>query len=190
MSLADSPARPMTTEALMALPDDDVERELIRGELRERPVRLHTPSHSEVAATVGSLLMDWFDGQPEPRGMMLSSAAAFRLCRNPDSFVGIDVDYARAELAASITKKSHFLDGPPVLAVEILEPWDTHGDIVERVELFLEVGTVVWVIDPYFRTVMVHRPSRMLEYLTAPRELSGDPQLPGFHVPVAKFFES
>jgi Uma2 family endonuclease len=190
MSLADPPARPMTAEALMALPDDGVDRELIRGELRERPAHFHTPNHSGAAAAIASLLVDWIDQQSGPRGMILTGAASFRLCRRPESIVGIDVAYASPELVASTGKRAPFFEGPPVLAVEILAPWDTQGDIVEKVELFLELGTMVWVVDPDFRTVSVHRPRQLLQGLNTRQELSGEPELPGFRVAVAKVFRT
>src|SRR4051812_32491393 len=122
MSLATPPARPMTAEELMALPDDGVERELIRGELREKPMTRRNPMHSEVEANIAHLLKHWLDQQPQPRGKVHSGEAAFRLRREPETFVGIDVAYASAELVAKTDKRKAFYDGQPVLAVEILSP--------------------------------------------------------------------
>ena len=58
----------------------------------------------------------------------------------------------------------------------------------EKVEPYLEVGTVVWVVDPDFRTVTVHRPGHVPETFNETQELSGEPELPGFRVPVAELF--
>jgi Uma2 family endonuclease len=190
MSLADSPARPMTAEALLALPDDGMERELIRGQLREKPMTRRNPAHSEIEISVGYLLRLWLDQQPRPRGKVHGGEAAFRLRREPDSFVGIDVAYASAELVARTAKGVSYYDGPPVLAVEIISPSDKHEDIVEKVELYLEVGTIVWVIDPDLRIVTVCRPGRVPEGLNTEQELSGEPELPGFRVAVASILES
>jgi Uma2 family endonuclease len=190
MSLAHPPARPMTAEALMALPDDGVERELIRGKLRERTMTRRNPFHGSTEARIAKILGIWLDQQPEPRGEILSGEAAFRLSSEPESFVGIDVAYALPELVAKTDKGKAFCDGPPGLAVEILSPSDKHEDIVEKVGLYLEVGTMVWVVDPDFRTVSVHRPGRLSETLNAQQELSAEPELPGFRVMVAKFFRS
>ena len=60
----------------------------------------------------------------------------------------------------------------------------------EKVRLYLEAGTVVWVIDPDFRRVSVHRPGRPVETLHETQELSGEPELPGFRVRVADLFTS
>ena len=59
--------------------------------------------------------------------------------------------------------------------MEILSPNDTHEEIVEMVSSYLEVGTVVWVIDPDLQTMTVYRPSGEVETLTVRQELSGEP---------------
>jgi Uma2 family endonuclease len=87
-------------------------------------------------------------------------------------------------------KKRKYFDGPPILAVEILTPSDQHGDVVDKVRDYLEVGTVTWVVDPDFRTVTLHRPGEAREVLDDREELNGDPYLPGFRVAVAKLFDT
>ena len=47
---------------------------------------------------------------------------------------------------------------------------------------------VVWVVNPKFRTVTIHRPGVDPIALDARDTLSGDPELPGFSSPVADFF--
>jgi Uma2 family endonuclease len=68
------------------------------------------------------------------------------------------------------------------------ESTDHHEDVVEKVELYLESGVVVWVIDPYFRTVSVHRPGHPVATYNDDQELTGEPELPGFRVAVARIF--
>ena len=188
MSIAELP-RVITAEDLANLPDDGIERDLIRGELRERPMTRRNPEHSEVESSVAFLLKDWLRLNPKTGGKVHSGEAGFRLRRNPDTFVGIDVAYVSPEQVAAHDKTLKFYDGPPVLAVEILSPSDSTESIVEKVALYLEVGTVVWVIDPYFETVAIHRPGQKVETLNTDHELSGEPYLPGFQAKVAEFFE-
>jgi Uma2 family endonuclease len=126
--------------------------------------------------------------RPEPRGEILSGEAGFRLKGTKESVVGIDVAYASAELVAATADTERDFAGPPVLAVEIISPSDTQEDIVEKVNLYLEAGVVVWLVDPDFRFVRVHRPGQVPELLDAKQELSGEPYLPGFRVPVAALF--
>ena len=191
MSIAEAPAsQPLTAEFLSTLPDDGVERDLIRGELKERPMTRRSPSHSVTETLISHHLWDWVDLQPTPKGQVVGGEAGFRLIRNPVTYVGIDVAYVSPEMVASHDRKRKFFDGPPVLAVEILSPSDVHEDVVDKVELYLEVGTVVWVVDPDFRTVAVHRPGEPPDTFNDRQTLDGSTYLPGFKVQVARFFEA
>jgi Uma2 family endonuclease len=181
----------MTAEELMALPDDGIYREIHRGELVEYPrtVPYCNRKHSRVVTRVGRFLDSWLDEQPAPRGLIHSGDAGFRLSRDPETLVGIDVAYASADLVARTDPKLAFYDGPPILAVEVLSPSDKHEQIVAKIRLYLEAGSVVWVIDPDLRHVTVYRPGEEEVFFNARQELTGDPYLPGFRVSVARLFE-
>jgi Uma2 family endonuclease len=180
----------MTTEEMLALPDDGMDRELIQGQLRERPMTKRNMEHSSVAARLTQILANWLDQKPGFGGRVVSGEAGFRLRRNPDTSVGIDVAYVSAEVVAKSPKKTAFFEGPPVLAVEIFSPSDKHEEIVEKTHEYLEAGVpLVWWVDPEFRTVMVHRPGTEPELFNVRQELSGEPHLPGFRVPVADLFK-
>jgi hypothetical protein len=90
MSAAALPAL-MTTEEMLALPDNGVERELIGGQLRERPGTRRNRDHCESSALLTSLMVVWLRQQPEPRGLVVVGEAGFRLQRGPDTSVAIDV---------------------------------------------------------------------------------------------------
>lgn len=203
MSLGEALAssRPLTVEDLLKMPDDGIERDLIDGQLREWPaccddqdlgearMTRRNPDHCEAEISIGHELRKWLETRPRPRGKVVGGEAGFRIRRDPVCFVGIDVAYVSAEMAANRDRKLQFYDGPPILAVEILSPSDQHERVVEKVEKYLEVGTVVWVADPYFRIVSVHRPGEPPVAYNERQELDGDPYLPGFRVVVARFFE-
>jgi Uma2 family endonuclease len=61
--------------------------------------------------------------------------------------------------------------------------------MVDAVRSYLEVGTVVWIIDPDFQTIAVHQPGQPVQLLAGDQELDGGTYLPGFRVAVARFFE-
>lgn len=189
MSTVEATPGVLSAEELMDLPDDGVERDIIRGELRERPMTRRNPDHSGAEAGIAMFLGEWLRTLPGPSGRIYSGEAGFRLRRDPETFVGIDVAYVSAEMVARRDRKLKFHDGPPVLAVEIFSPSDQHEDVVEKVELYLEVGTMVWVVDPDFRTVTVHRAGQPVEFFNDRQELVGDPELPGFRVAVARLFD-
>lgn len=175
---------PMSVEEFLPLLRDSVDRELIRGQLREWPRRFHTPSHAVTLTNFCSLLKGWEEERPEPRPCVHASGAGFLIRRDPDTLIGSDLSVASTEQMARTPRGQSYFDGPPILAVEILEPWDTHGDIAERVQEYLAVGTVVWVVDSEFWMVIVHRPGSEPEIFTASQELSAEPYLPGFRASV------
>lgn len=178
----------MTIEEMLALPDNGYDRELIRGELREEPMTRRNRRHSRTEARITRFLDNWLETQPEPRGEIVSGEAAFRLKRDPDSFVGIDVAYVSLE-TAEVEPDAAFFEGPPVLAVEILSPSDSQEKIDEKIALYLETGVaVVWVVNPRFRTVTVFRPDAPPVLFNDEQVFEVGPHLPGFRVEVAKLF--
>jgi Uma2 family endonuclease len=179
----------MTTEQLLAMPDDGVERWLIRGELREKPMTYRNRWHSRTMIRAGRFLDVWLDQQPEPRGSILGGEAGVRLRRDPDSTVGVDVVYVSAEVAARNPDDTTIIDGVPILAVEILSPSDTQDEINDKIDEYIAAGVaVVWIIDTRRRTVTIHRPGQEPVLVNATQELTGEPHLPGFRVRVADLF--
>ena len=55
----------MTTEELLALPEDGVDRELIRGQLRERPMTRRNYLHGAATITIGYVLLKWLEQQTD-----------------------------------------------------------------------------------------------------------------------------
>ena len=189
MSTAAPPAL-MTAEEFLALPDNGTERMLIRGRLWEKPMTRRNRWHSRTEARIAHLLGTWLETQPEPRGEIYSGEAGCRLRSDPGSIVGIDVCFVSAEIAARDAADTRLIDGPPVLAVEILSPSDKQDEITAKVDEYLSCGVpLVWVVDPHFKTVIVHRPNRTPEMFAGDDEMSADPHLPGFHIPVSSIFK-
>jgi Uma2 family endonuclease len=186
-----STANLLTTDELLAMPENGVERELIRGELRERPMTRRSRLHTRTEARTVALLDRWMSTRPEPHGEILSGEAGCILRRDPDTTVGIDVAYLSPEMAARQSAETTLLNGPPLLAVEILSPSDKQEEIDEKVEEYLAAGVaIVWVINPRFRTVTVFRTDAEPELFNVRQVLSAEPHLPGFQVPVAEIFSS
>jgi Uma2 family endonuclease len=181
---------PMTTEELLALPDEGMERWLIAGELRERPMTVRNRFHSRAMICVGTELELWLRQQPPPRGQVLGGEVGVRLSRDPDTTVGVDVVYVSTDVIVRQTDETTLIDGVPTLAVEILSPNDTIEEIHEKITVYQSAGVpLVWVLNPYDRTVTVYRPDAEPDSFNVREELSGEPRLPGFRVPVARLFE-
>ena len=178
----------MTWEEFLAIPDDGMEHDLIRGELRTRSMTRRDRHHSRTEARIAYLLEQWLESQSENRGLIVSGEAGFRLARNPDVGVGIDVAYVGADVA-NANEGSAYFEGPPILAVEILSPSDTQEEIDEKISLYLETGVpVIWVVNPRFKTVTVYRPDAKPEFYHEEKTIDAEPHLPGFRAVVKSFF--
>lgn len=179
----------VTTEELLAMPDDGVERELSRGRLREREMTRRGRRHTRAGSNIAKSLGVWLDSQPQPRGEVLTGEAAFQLRRHPDTTVGIDVAYISAQTAQANPDDAYIIDGIPVLAVEILSPSDKQQDVLEKVRDYLDAGVpLVWVAETVFKTITVYRPGAEPEMFTVKQEITAEPHLPGFRAAVAEMF--
>ena len=189
MSVAESPTQ-MSTEERLALPDNGMDWELIRGEVRELPMTKRNADHSTVMSNIAQFLGNWRVKQPKPRGRVISGEAGLRLRRDPDTTVGIDVGYVSPEVSAGIPPGFPFFDGPPVLAVEILSPSDTHQGVMEKIKLYQECAVpIVWIVNPDVQTVTVYRLGTLPKLFNIQDELSCDPEMPGFCLSVADIFD-
>ncbi len=179
----------LTVEEFLALPEDGVDRELIRGELREGPMTYRNQYHSESMGAVAETLRVWRRASGLDWRILVGDAG-FVLKDDPQTVVGIDVAVVdRSRLQSEMADRSIII-GAPVLAVEILSPSDTVEHIHERTELFIESGVaVVWWLDPRDRTVRVYRPNQVPVLLNESQDLTGEPELPGLRVAVAELFE-
>ncbi len=186
-------ANGITLEEFLALPDDGVYREVRRGVLREyrgENVTRRNKHHAKVEARIAKLLGIWLDRQPPKTGEVHSGEVGCIIQRDPLITVGIDVAYFDYDVANDDSRGTSFIDGAPILAVEILSPSDTIEGITEKVEDYLAAGVaLVWIVSPRFRTVEVHRPDADPQLFNIQQTLTADPTLPGFSTPVRTIFE-
>jgi len=179
----------MTTEELLALPENGMERELIRGQLREKPMTYRNRFHTRAVSKVAYGLVRWLEQRPEPRGEIHTGEVGCILRRDPDTVVGIDVAYFSAEVIARQSEKTTLVEGPPRLAVEVLSPSDKAEEIRDKVLEYLAAGVeLVWIVDPYFHTVTVHRPAAQPEMFNSEETLAVASTLPGLEIAVADLF--
>jgi Uma2 family endonuclease len=194
MSIVETP-RKMTAEEFLALPDDGVERWLIRGELRENResnVNLRSPDHGRTTINVGMFLKSWVRTQPSPRGNVYGSDTTFKMRPDSSTVTGVDVAYVAPELEADIPKgkRTKLIEGVPVLVAEVLSPSDRQADVIERVQDFLDSGVaIVRVLEPGFGTVTVYTPDAEPRLFSRGQQLAAEPHLPGFQVRVAELFD-
>jgi Uma2 family endonuclease len=179
----------MTTADLLALPENGVNYWLIRGQLRETPMTKRNRWHSRVEARLSYLLWKWLETRASLVGMIYSGEAGCILRHDPDTTVGIDVIYFAGAVNVFEKEGTTLLDGVPTHAAEILSPSDVLEDIDEKVAEYLAAGVpLVSVIHPRQETVTVHRSGVPPQLFNVTQELDGEPELPGFRIPVSSLF--
>lgn len=187
-----------TTEDLLAIPDDGIERWLIDGRIVEvgnggsEPMTIRNKHHTMTQSLVNGELEAWRKTQPKPRGRFHAGEAGVILQHDPDRTVGIDLVYLDAATSARVMAddSTTIIDAIPTVAIEIQSPSNTLEELLSKLALYRNAGVrAVWVLNPYLRTVGVHRPGQPPTLLNETQDLTGDPELPGFRVPVARLFD-
>ncbi|MBM4076759.1 MAG: Uma2 family endonuclease [Planctomycetes bacterium] len=81
-------------------------------------------------------------------------------------------------------------DVPIDLAVEILSPGNTSGEIEEKCREYFSSGTqIMWVADPTTRTVQVYKSAEEYRDFSVADTLDGGSVLPEFQISVQRWFE-
>jgi Uma2 family endonuclease len=173
----------MTADELWHLPDDHLRHELVRGELRTMappgeehgwimmnlgvPLSLHVRAHG-LGRVYGEL--------------------GCKLERDPDTVRAPDVAFIRQERLAATPQPSYW-PGAPDLVVEVISPHDRYSEVDDKVATWLAHGAqMVLVVNPRWRTVLVHRPGEPPRLLTESETLDGNGVVPGWKLPVGEIF--
>ena len=183
----ETPPKNWTEAELQALPEDGFVHELVNGQLVMSPK--NNFQHGDIASRLFLALGN--HAQRHRLGIVLDSSTGFwmrnRNCRAPDiSFI------CRQRVKSLGFKPStqSFFPAAPDLAVEILSPGNTRGEIDGRLKDFFESGArLVWIIDPNTRRVEVCSSLDQREFIVVGGILEGGDLLPGFHYSVADLFK-
>jgi Uma2 family endonuclease len=97
----------------------------------------------------------------------------------------------RARLAGlTPEQRRQFLPLCPDFVVELRSPSDSLEALQEKLNEYIAAGARLgWLIDPVERRVHVYRPGAPVEERDNPETLSGDPELPGFTLDLARIWE-
>ncbi len=143
--------------------------------------------HGRIAMTIGAALSKHV--KAKQLGEVVAAETGFLIARNPDT--------VRAPDAAFISKRhvppgglpEGFFPQAPDIAVEVLSPSDSHLDVEEKIEQWLQAGAaLVWVVNPRGRSVTVYRSGRDPRILRENDVLTGEEVCAGFSVKVAELF--
>ena len=180
-----SDATPVTAEQLLRMPDDDCRYELVAGELRRRELAgwREGAAGGELLALLGMYVVE------TNLGRVVGASTGFLLARDPDTVRAPSVAFLGKDRFQSEDPGDAFWPGAPDLAVEVLSPGDTTGEVDEKVRSWLDSGAkMVWVVNPKWRSVTVYRSAAEIKTLTENEELDGEDVVPGFRCRVGDIF--
>lgn len=143
----------LTLEEFLALPETDLNYELINGEAVSKmaPKRFH----SRLTGTLYTLLTEWCKNRGE-----VGIEWAVVLKKNNRDWVPIPdllyISYNRLPLERF---EDEACPVPPELAIEIISPDQTFGEMSEKAIDYLNAGVSrVWVVDPKAKTITIFYP--------------------------------
>jgi Uma2 family endonuclease len=176
----------VTADELLALPMGMGKRyELVAGELR-----VMSPAgwvHGEIVANIADLVGAFI--RQQKLGRRFGAETGFLLRRDPDTVRAPDFAFIANSRLPTPDPTEAFWPGAPDLAVEVLSPGDTSGEVAEKIEEWLAAGcAAVWIVDPKLRTVTIYRSLTDVEIRATGETLVGDPVVPEFTCPVDELF--
>ena len=183
MSTAETKFR--TAEDLLKLPRGRFRYELIKGELRQMSPAGH--DHGRIVMELAGPLHQYVNSKK--LGKVYGAETGFKLQSDPDTVRAPDIAFLRQERVTEVGRSKGYWIGAPDLAVEVISPGDTVGEVEEKVEEWLEAGTrLVWVVSPKLQTVTIYRSLNDIVTLTEKDTIDGNNVIPGFQIPVAEIF--
>jgi Uma2 family endonuclease len=189
------------------IPPERVRLDPFPGEATKRDlIRMHSV-HGKLYELIDGILVEKPMGHPEAYlalelGFFIRTYLATHdlgFCTGPDDLIEVMPDLVRGPDLCFVpwSKRPQRTVGSdaisstiPDLAVEVLSPSNTRGEILRKLkEYFLGGVRLVWVIDPRKLTADVYTAPDKKTTLDASGTLDGGDVLPGFRLPLAKLFE-
>jgi Uma2 family endonuclease len=179
-----APPPTMTAEEFFALHGSESNVELVRGQI----VR-YAPTGARrglVCATAGAIVRDFV--RAGKLGRVMGNDTYIRI--SPDSVRGADVCYISYDRLPQGSTPDCILEVPPDLVIEVRSPSDLWTDALGKMLDDICIGVpVVVILDPPTESASVYRPGTRQDIFEKDQTLSVPDALPGFSVPVARFFE-
>jgi Uma2 family endonuclease len=177
----------LTADDLWRMPDDDIRRELVNGEIVEMPPA--NVVHGYYVLRLGRLLEEHV--RESKSGIVVAGDVGFRLAlpNDPERVRAPDVCFISSQRLHNEGFSEKFFPGAPDLAVEILSPSESSSEIQQKVRDYLEAGSrLVWLVSPRSKTVAVFRADGSAQFLNEKDTLTGEPVLPGLSISLGEFF--
>jgi Uma2 family endonuclease len=178
-----TPAKLLTAEEYLRLPDLGVPTELVRGEI----VEMNRPGfrHGVVCGIIAGTVREF--AKSRSLGRIATNDSGVVTERGPDTVRGPDVAYYSYQRVPKGQTPKGYPDQRPEITFEVLSPDDRWKDVHAKVAEYLAAGVdVVVVVDPDSETAHVSFPDQPGRILEANDRLEFPGILPGFSVSVAE----
>ena len=162
--------------------------ELVRGKVvTSMPV---SGKHGERQLIIAEHLRRFLARANEGRATV---ETGYVLRRDPDVVRAPDVSVAPlAALQGGDLPEDAFVDGPPLLAVEVVSKSDSERDVLEKVGEYLDAGVPrVWLVRARNQSVVVYTGDGEVKSMPLAGVLTSDEagfRTPGFELPIATIF--
>jgi Uma2 family endonuclease len=174
----------MTVDEFFKLHGHESNVDLVRGQV----VRYPMPGirHGVVCVNAGSILREFV--RSHKLGRVMGNDTHIRI--TDDTARGADVCYASYAKLPPGTSPEGMLEIPPELVIEVRSPSDLWTDALGKMLDYIRIGVpVVIILDPKTESASVFRPGERQDIFEKDQTLTIPDVLPGFEVPVTRFFE-
>lgn len=177
---------PLTADQFMATHGGETFVDLVDGrvEFQPMPHRKHGYVSAKVAIALGRFVDD------RDIGRVMINDTHIRIRSDPDTLRGADVLFVSYERLARGPFEDGVLDPAPELVFEVRSPSNTWAELVEKAIAYLKADvSVVVLLDIDTESASVYRRNEIQQTFHDGDEFVIPDVLPGFAVPVRKFFE-
>jgi Uma2 family endonuclease len=175
----------MTAEDLLAMPDDGLCYELVRGELKRMSPA--GEEHGYLAVEIASDLRNHV--KANKLGRVYAAETGFKLRSDPDTVRAPDAAFVSQERLERQPPGKGYRLGAPDLVVEVISPGDLHAEVEEKVFSWLDHGArLVITVNPRQRTATVYRSRTGIVVLTEDEQLEGGEVVPGWTLKLRELF--
>ena len=177
--------KPVTAEELFEMPNDDLRRELVRGEVRTMAPAGY--GQGWIAMTVGVALGNHV--RARDLGAVCAAETGFKIGTKPDTVRAPDAAFVARERLEAAGDVEGYWPGAPDLAVEVVSPNDRFSEVEEKVEAWLAAGTRMVIFgNPRGKTVTVRLSEKEARILSGDDAVEGGDVVPGWTLPLPENF--
>jgi Uma2 family endonuclease len=156
--MVQSPNKRLTLEEFLALPEGDVTYEFVKGEAVPKYKNDDMSPKFFHGSTTGALFI-LLSAWVQEKGRVVIEWAIKLKIENENWMPVPDLTYVSYNLLPADWLKDEACPVPPELAVEIISPGQTFGEMTEKAADYIKAGVSrVWVVDTKARTITIFAP--------------------------------